>query len=264
MTFECITIEKHPGYAVVSIDRGDGINALSRQLMRELIAAAESFVDDLDTTAIVLRGTDKVFCAGADLKDKEGSSNRQGRLIERRHALKIGPDMCGAWERLEQMTICAIEGFCIGGGSALSLACDWRVAGESAHMRLPEIPLAMNMSWHSIPRLVRAVGPAKAKLYTVLGEKLYAPEALAWGMIDFITEDGGAQAKGIELAKKVAALPPISVRMSKESINMTANALNAATSFMDRDQFMLASSGSDYPEAVAAFLDKRPAKFTGG
>lgn len=264
MSYELLTIERHPGYAIVSIDRGDGINALSRQLMRELIAAADSFNDDLETTAIILRGTDTIFSAGADLKDPEGNTNRDGKLIERRHALKIGPDMCAAWERLEQITICAIEGFCIGGASALSLACDWRVAGESSHMRLPEIPLAMNMSWHTLPRLVRAVGPSRAKLYTVLGEKLGALQALEWGMIDFITDDGHSIDKAIELAEKVAALPPISVRMTKESINMTANALNAATTFMDRDQFMLSSSGTDFPEAVGAFLEKRKPTFNGG
>ncbi|MFT5580167.1 MAG: enoyl-CoA hydratase [Paraglaciecola psychrophila] len=264
MSFEFLTIEKHPGYAIVTIDRGDGINALSRQLMRELISAAESFVDDLNSTAIILRGTDTAFSSGADLKDPEGNTKQDGRLIERRHALKIGPDMCRAWEQLEQVTICAIEGFCIGGGSALALACDWRIAGRGAHMRLPEIPLAMNMSWHSIPRLVRAVGPSKAKLYTILGERLYAPEALGWGMIDFMTDDGKTLDKAVELAEKVAALPPISVRMSKESINMTANALNQATSFMDRDQFMLSSSGTDFPEAVSAFLEKRSPTFDGG
>lgn len=264
MSFEFLNIEKRTGYAVVTINRGDGINALSRQLMRELTAVAESFVDDLDTTAIILTGTEKVFSAGADLKDPEGNTNKSGRLIERRHALKIGPDMCAAWEQLEQVTICAIEGFCLGGGSALSLACDWRIAGQSSHMRLPEIPLAMNMSWHSIPRLVRAVGPSKAKLYTILGERLYASEALEWGMIDFMTDDGKALNKAIELAEKVADLPPISVRMSKESINMTANALNQATTFMDRDQFMLSSSGTDFPEAVNAFLEKRKPTFDGG
>jgi enoyl-CoA hydratase len=264
MSYQYLTIDKFDGYAIVSIDRGDGINALSRQLMRELIAAAESFADDLDTTAVILRGTDSVFSAGADLRDPEGNTSSKGKLIERRHALKIGPDLCDTWERMEQITICAIEGFCIGGGSALSLACDWRVAGASAYMRLPEIPLAMNMSWHSIPRLVRAVGPSRAKLYTVLGEKLTAPQALDWGMIDFMTSDGGSLDKAIELAVKVAALPPISVRMSKESINMAANALNQATTFMDRDQFMLSSSSSDFPEAVDAFLNKRDPKFDGG
>jgi enoyl-CoA hydratase len=264
MSFDFLTIEKHLGYAVVTIDRGDGINALSRKLMRELTTVAEDFVDDLETTAIILRGTNTIFSAGADLKDPEGNTNKGGALIARRHALKIGPDMCGAWERLEQITICAVEGFCIGGGSALAMACDWRIAGESAHMRLPEVPLAMNMSWHSVPRIVRAVGPSKAKLYTILGEKLGAPEALEWGMIDFMTKDGKALDKAIELAEKVAALPPISVRMSKESINMTANALNHATTFMDRDQFMLSSSSTDFPEAVDAFLNKRDPKFTGG
>jgi enoyl-CoA hydratase len=262
--YENLSVDKRDGYAIVRMDRGDGINAMSRQLMRELIAVADHFADDLDTTAIILIGTDKIFSAGADLKDPEGNTKKDGRLIERRHAMKIGPDMCRAWERLEQITICAIEGFCIGGGSAISLACDWRIAGEGAYIRLPEIPLSMNMSWHSIPRLVNAVGPSKAKLYTVLGEKLTAPDALAWGMVDFLTKDGKTIDKAIELAEKVAALPPISVRMSKESINMTANALNHTATYMDRDQFMHAATSTDFPEAIDAFLNKRKPEFTGG
>ena len=83
-------------------------------------------------------------------------------------------------------------------------------------------------------------------------------------MIDFMTEAGQSSSRALELAIKVAALPPLSVRMSKESINMAANALNQATTFMDRDQFMLATSGSDFPEAVDAFLKKREPKFDGG
>ena len=85
---------------------------------------------------------------------------RAAGLLERRHMTKIGPDLCDAWERVEQVTICAIEKYCIGGGVALAGACDFRVMGESATMRLPEIPLGMNMSWHcgAAPRLADRSG----------------------------------------------------------------------------------------------------------
>jgi enoyl-CoA hydratase/carnithine racemase len=256
-------IEKQGRVAIVRFDRGDRLNALSVAAMRELTEVARSFEDDIETTAIVLAGADTHFSAGADLTDPELQSRKDKGLMARRQALKVGPDMCDAWERLEQVTICAVEGFCIGGGSALAAACDIRVAGAGAYFRLPEIPLGMNMSWHSNPRLVNLMGPAKAKLFIILGEKLHAPEALDWGLVDYVVKDGDALVEARALAGKFADLPPLAVRMSKQSIDMAAKALNPAVTYMDRDQFALAATSKDQQEAVSAFLEKRKPKFTG-
>ena len=171
--------------------------------------------------------------------------------------------MCAAWEQLEQVTIMAVEGFCIGGGVALAAACDIRVAGRSAFFRLPEVPLGMNMSWHSNPRLVNLMGPARAKLFTILGEKLPAPQALEWGLVEEVAEDGGALDAAMVLAGRFAALPPVAVRMSKQSIDMAAKALNQAVTYVDRDQFALAATSKDQQEAISAFLEKRKPNFTG-
>lgn len=259
---EFTSIAREGRVAVVTFDRGDGLNALSVAAMKELTAAADSFEDDLEISAIVLTGTSKAFSAGADLKDP-ALAERPSGLLHRRHALKTGPNMCAAWERLEQVTIAAIEGFCIGGGTALIAACDIRVAGTSANFRLPEIPLGMNMSWHSNPRLVNLMGPAKTKLFTILGESLPAADALDWGLIEKIVEPGSARQAAIDLATRFGALPPVAVRMSKQSIDMAAKALNQATTYMDRDQFALAATSKDQAEAIAAFLEKRPPHFTG-
>ena len=116
------TIEKRGRVAVVRFDRGDKLNALSDAVMRELTEVARSFEDDLETSAIVLTGADKFFSAGADLTDSALVERNKKGLMARRHALKVGPDMCDAWERLEQITICAVEGFCIGGGSRRKLS----------------------------------------------------------------------------------------------------------------------------------------------
>ena len=171
--------------------------------------------------------------------------------------------MCDAWEHLEQVTICAVEGFCIGGGSALAASCDIRVAGRSAYFRLPEVPLGMNMSWHSNPRLVNLMGPARTKLFVILGEKLMAPEAFDWGLVEYVVDDGAALVQASNLAQKFADLPPVALRMSKQSIDMAAKALNSAVTFMDRDQFALAATSKDQQEAVSAFLEKRKPNFTG-
>lgn len=260
---EFTRVERKGRVAIVHFDRGDKLNALSNAAMRELTAVARSFEDDLETSAIVLTGTASHFSAGADLADPEIATRNEKGLLARRHAMKVGPDMCDAWERLEQVTICAVEGFCIGGGSALAAACDIRIAGKGAYFRLPEIPLGMNMSWHSNPRIVNLIGPARAKLFIILGEKLHAPQALDWGLVEEVVEDGRALAAALVLAQKFGDLPPLPVRMSKQSIDMAAKALNPAVTFMDRDQFALTATSRDQQEAVSAFLEKRKPKFTG-
>lgn len=257
-----VTIARRDGVAEVVFDRGDGRNALSRQAILELTEAARSFADDLETQAVILWGKG-AFTAGADLKDPAMDRRRASGLLERRHMVKIGPQLCEAWERVEQVTICAMEGYAIGGGVALAAACDFRILGRGGHMRLPEIPLGMNMSWQAVPRLVSLIGPARTKRFVIFGEKLGAEEALQWGLIDEIAEDGQVLARARVWAEKVAELPPNAVRMTKASVNATANALQHAASFMDFDQYALATTSEDYREAIKAFIEKRPPKFTG-
>lgn len=257
-----VTIARAGGVAEVVFDRGDGRNALSRQAILELTEAARNFADDLETQAIVLTGAG-AFTAGADLKDPAMDRRRASGLLERRHMVKIGPALCDAWEQVEQVTICAIERYAIGGGVALAAACDFRILGRTATLRLPEIPLGMNMSWHAVPRLVSLVGPARAKQFILYGENLAAAEALAWGLADQVVDDGGAREAARALAQKTAALPPNAVRMTKGAVNAAANALHHAATFMDLDQYALATTSEDYKEAIKAFLEKRPPKFTG-
>lgn len=257
-----VTIARDEAVATITMDRGDGRNALSRQLILEMTQAARSFADDLSVQAVIVTGKG-AFTAGADLKDPGLDRRRANGLMERRHMVRIGPELCEAWERVEQVTICAIEKYCIGGGAALAASCDFRVMGRSAHFRLPEIPLGMNMSWHAVPRLVSLIGPSRAKQFVIFGDKIEAEQALAWGLADEIVDDGAALAAAMRWASKIAALPPNAVRMSKVSVNQAANALHRATTFMDADQYALATTSEDYKEAIKAFLEKRDPKFTG-
>jgi enoyl-CoA hydratase len=257
-----VSIARDGAVATVTMDRGDGRNALSRQLILELTEAAKSFADDLQTQAVILTGKG-AFTAGADLKDPAMDRRKANGLLERRHMTKIGPDLCDAWEKVEQVTICAIEKYCIGGGAALAASCDFRIMGRSAHLRLPEIPLGMNMSWHAVPRLVSLIGPSRAKQFVIFGEKVEAEQAREWGLVDEIAPDGEALPAARRWAEKIAKLPPNAVRMSKQSVNAAANALHAATTFMDLDQYALATTSEDYREAIKAFAEKREPKFTG-
>jgi enoyl-CoA hydratase/carnithine racemase len=259
---EFVTIARDGAVATVTMDRGDGRNALSRQLILEMTEAARSFADDLQTQAVIVTGKG-AFTAGADLKDPAMDRRRAAGLLERRHMVRIGPDMCDAWEKMEQVTIAAIEKYCIGGGGALAASCDFRIMTRSSHMRLPEIPLGMNMSWHAVPRLVSLIGPSRTKQFVIFGERIEADQALSWGLADEIVDDGTALDAALRWASKVAKLPPNAVRMSKQGVNAAANALHHATTFMDLDQYALATTSEDYREAIKAFLEKREPKFTG-
>jgi enoyl-CoA hydratase/carnithine racemase len=259
---EFVTVVRDGAVATVTMDRGDGRNALSRQLILEMTETAKSFADDLETQAVIVT-SNGAFTAGADLKDPALDRRRAPGLLERRHMTRIGPDLCDAWEKVEQVTICAIEKYCIGGGGALVAACDFRIMAKGSHMRLPEIPLGMNMSWHAVPKLVSLIGPSRAKQFVIFGERVEADQALVWGLADEVVPDGEALAAARRWADKIIKLPPNAVRMSKQSVNAAANALHHATTFMDLDQYALATTSEDYREAIKAWLEKRAPKFTG-
>lgn len=259
---ESVELTREGAVAIVTLDRGDGRNALSLKVMQALIDAAHFLVADTESQVAILtsRGA---FTAGADLKDPDRAAIRSRSRLEQRQSLKLGPDMCAAWEALEQITIAAIEDYCIGGGVALAVACDHRIAGRNAFFRLPEIPLGMNMSWQTNPRTVALIGPSKAKQFTILGESCSAERAYDWGLVDEVTEPGAALAAAMTLAERYAKVPPIALRMTKQAINVAANPLGLATSYMDRDQFAYASTTSDQMEAIQAFLEKRDPDFKG-
>ena len=265
---EFLRVEKGLGpdgrIAVVGFDRGDGINALSPEAMRQLTEVARSFEEDVESSVVVLTGGAKAFSAGFDLKDPEGRARKDMDLGSLRRALKVGPRLTRAWHEMEQVTICAIEGFAIGGGVALAVALDFRVMADNAHLRVPEIALGMNMSWQSVPRMLHLIGPARTKQAVILAdERISAREAHDWGLVEEVAEPGKAFDVAMTLAEKVARQPPISVAMTKLTVNRLAHALDDLASHMDGDQFALASMTEDHTEGIAAFRERRKPKFRG-
>ena len=121
----------------------------------------------------------------------------------------------------------------------------------------------MNMSWQTLPRLTNLVGPARAKRIVLLAEMIDAATALQWGLVDWTASDGRVHSEAVGVARRVAAMPPLPVMMTKQSINAHATALNHAASHMDYDQFTLTTMTKDHLEGVAAFLEKRQPQYKG-
>lgn len=258
-----IKIEISDRIAVVRFDRGDRANALSADALRQLADAARGFHACPDISAVVLTGRVENFTLGADLKDPARARQRAEKLATRRVSLRAGPEMCEAIERIDALTIAAIEGWCVGGGAALAVACDLRVMAKSATIYVPEVARGMNMSWGAIPRITALVGPARAKRLAALCEKVDATTALAWGLADAVCDDGKSLERALELARHAAALPPTALKMVKRDVNVAALALSQATAHRDLEAFALMERSEDFAEGVSSFLDSRSPRFTG-
>lgn len=257
MDDEPLSLTLEPRLAVVRLNRPAVRNALSQALMQALTRCAHELAERTDIDVVLLTGDTTCFTAGADLKDARSWADESLPLVTRRHLAGLGYRMCKAWEELPQVTIVAIEGYAVGGGLALSVACDWRVLADDAWVSLPEIALGIPLTWGTIPRLVNLVGPARAKRLTILCERIGATEALAMGLVDRTAPPGQALAVARELAARTLAMPAAAVRMSKETANACATALNHAAGHMAHDQIALAAASDEARAARAAALKPR-------
>ncbi|MBN1571834.1 MAG: enoyl-CoA hydratase/isomerase family protein [Deltaproteobacteria bacterium] len=263
MNYKYLKVEEEGVLAVVRLYRHEKKNALSTDLIEELLVLAGEFDQRSDITTIILTGSNGFFSAGVDLTDPKIYEIFSAPISARRKMIDFGPKMCKAWESLDQITIGAIEGFCIGGGVSLVSSLDFRVMAESSYIRVPEISLGMNMSWATLPRLVHLVGPARAKEIVIFAERVYGKDAYDWGFAQRLCPDGKAINEAKKIAGKVSKMPPVPVMMTKQTINALTTALDRTASYMDTDQYILSIMTEDFKEGVAAFMEKRDPKFKG-
>jgi len=257
MSFQHLSLTVADRLATVQLARPEARNALSQALMRELLTAARELAERSDIDVVLLTGDERCFSAGADLRDASRWADEGTSLSERRELSALGYKLCKAWEELPQITIVAIEGYAVGGGLALALACDWRVLADDAFVSLPEIALGIPLTWGAIPRLVSLVGPARAKRLTILCERLPAAQALVMGLVDYLTPPGQALRKAHEVAAHTLSMPAAAVRMSKQTANAVATALYHAAGHMAHDQLALAAASDESRTARAAALKPR-------
>lgn len=261
--YETLRLEWIDRIAVVRLHRPDAKNAMSVAMMREMIDVGERLGADLSVGAVVLTGSAEVFSAGVDLRDAELASVFGLPLASRRRVLDAGPRLCRVWEELPQPTFAAIEGWCVGGGAAISMACDFRVVAQGATIRIPEIERGMNFSWGSLPRLVSLVGSARAKQWVMFAESIDAAAAMNSGFAQWNCPRGEAERVAIERARDLCARPLAAVMMTKQTINALGAAAKPVV-HMDTDQFALTLGSEDFREGVASFLEKRPPRFNQG
>ncbi len=245
------------GVAIVTIDRPEALNALDARVLADLAAVFQRLDADPACRVIVLTGAGtKAFAAGADIKAMASATPET-----------IGP--AGGFEHWATLAgvglplVAAVRGFALGGGCELALLCDLIVAGDDATFGQPEIKLGVIPGAGGTQRLTRAIGKARAMELILTGRSIDAREAERWGMVSRVVPAEEAVDRALELAGRIAAMPPLAVRSAKAAVNAAAELpLNEGLA-RERGLFFELFSTDDQREGMAAFAEKRPARWTG-
>jgi enoyl-CoA hydratase/carnithine racemase len=221
-------------------------NALNGAALEELEALCLRLQTDFAARVVVLGGRGPSFCAGADRDDPPGSRRmRRSEGVserERRHVAQLGRRACAAIAALEAVTIARLHGHVLGGGLALALACDLRVAAEGARLALPEVDLGVPLTWGATPRLIHEIGAARARELLLLGDAVGAERAERIGLVHRVVPESGLDGAVRELAERIAAKPEIAVHLTKTQLRAYAHrAALGDVSEADAD-WLLASS----------------------
>jgi len=217
VSYETITLERHGnGVATLTLNRPDKLNALSRTLHLEVQAACDELHEDFETRVVIVTGAGRAFSAGADIKEAPEPSAVND--LQLRYRAALGGRTCAALESLDQVTIAAVNGLCIGGAVVMAMSCDIRLAAESAWFSIPEVDLGWPLSWEGLPRLAREIGPSRALELTVTCDRFTAQQALEWGMVSYVVPDVELAAWATALAERIASKPPVPVALTKASV----------------------------------------------
>lgn len=261
MDFQHLKIVHRDDIASVMLNRPAALNALNTRLMSEIEYAARAFLDDEQTRVVVFMGEGAHFSAGADLKQPRAGGDAS--LLMRRRQTGLGARMIRAILEINQVTICAIQGAALGGAACIATACDFRIGSDDCYCGYPEVNLGINLMWHSLPLVVRLIGPARAKRMIMLGQHEPAAILKEWGFLDEVVPRDQLVDAAMAMAHRYAGQPPIATQMIKQSINAVSAAFDDAIMHMDTDQNILTTMTDDRNEGIKAFFEKRDPKFTG-
>jgi enoyl-CoA hydratase len=260
MTYQNILVERKERMAIITLNRPQVLNALSQATVDELDAAIEKLGADEGVRAIIITGAgDKAFAAGADIKELHdlSSANEAAEFIGRRHRFLF------KLARLSKPVIAALNGFTLGGGCELAMACDIRIAAETARLGQPEINVGMIPGTGGTQRMLRLVGPGMAKYLILTGDHISAQEALRIGLVEKVVPLETLMDEAKALATKLAAKPPKAIALAKQAIAMGMEAGLEESCAHEVALFGLVCATEDRLEGTSAFLEKRQPEFKG-
>jgi enoyl-CoA hydratase len=256
MSDQLVLVEREPAIAVVLLNRPKQLNALSDELMNELVAALRELDEDGEIRCIVLGGSERAFAAGADIEVLSRTTPYEAATSDR----------LARWDSIRKVgkpIVAAVSGFCLGGGCELAMLCDLIVASESAQFGQPEINLGLMPGAGGTQRLTRAVGKAVAMDVILSGRFLSAHEAHAAGVVSRVVAREAWLEESKRLARTIAEKSPLALRLAKEAVNRAFEGSLQLGVEYERQSFALALGTADAHEGMSAFLEKRKPEFKG-
>ena len=260
MTYSNLLLEQpEAGIYVLTVNRPKALNALNAETLDEIGTAVAHVAQDSAARALLVTGAgDKAFVAGADIAQMQVFEPAQAQAFSER-----GNRTFRALEMLPIPAVALVNGYALGGGCELAMACDWIIASERAMFGQPEVNLGVVAGFGGTQRLPRLVGRALAIDLLVTGRMLKADEALRVGLVNQVVAPERLRDKGLEIARTIAAKGPVAVRLSKQLVQrgQDLDLLNACQ--QEAYAFALCCATEDQKEGMKAFLEKRPARFIG-
>lgn len=259
MEYANLLLEKKDAVAVLTINRPKALNALNSDTLTELSSALDEVSQDAGVKAVILTGSgSKAFVAGADISQMKDFNSLQGRRFA-----QLGQAVFRKIELLPQPVIAAINGFALGGGCELSMACDIRLAAENAKFGQPEVTLGLTAGFGGTQRLPRLVGTGIAGELLFTGDIIDVQEAYRIGLVNKVYSSETLLEEALKLARRIAERAPAAVQLSKSAIQRGINLdLDSAQAY-EAEVFGLTCSTQDQKEGCSAFLEKRKPVFEG-
>ena len=259
MSYQNLLLESRDAVTVVTVNRPDKLNALNDRTMEELDAAFAAIAADRGVRGVILTGTgEKAFVAGADIGELATQSPVDGKERSIR-----GQKVLDRIENLGKPVVAAVNGFALGGGCELAMACHLRVAAEGARLGTPEVKLGIMCGYAGTQRLSRLVGKGRALEILLTGEMVDAAAALAIGLVNKVVPRDKLLAESEALLRKMLANGPVSLRFTLEAVNAGLEMPFDPAQYLEATLFGLICSTEDMKEGTKAFLEKRPPKFQG-
>ena len=257
-SYETITVEKEGRVAILTINRPDKLNALNSKVHVEGVAALDALRKDDGVGVVVLTGAgEKSFVAGADISEFEGKTPVTQRATFHERTLFNSIDT------FPKPIIAMVNGFCLGGGNELALACDLRICSENAKFSQPEIDLGIIPGGGGTQRLTRLVGEGRSMEMVLTGDMIHAESAHRFGLVNHVYPADELRAKTLELAAKIAEKAPIALQLAKEAVKFASRSNLDEGLRREVDLFAICFSTEDKQEGVSAFLEKRKPEFKG-
>ena len=259
VNFANLLYENQDGITVITMNRPKALNALNQETLDELNQVADMLAKDSTVQVVILTGSgDKAFVAGADIAQMQSMSAMEGRNFG-----KLGQAVFNKLENLPQPVIAAVNGFALGGGCELAMACDIRIASEKAKFGQPEVTLGITPGFAGTQRLPRLVGKGRAKQLLYTGDVIDAQEAYRIGLVNVVAPAEELMATAKVMAQKIQSRAAVAVQLCKAAVNEGLDTdLETGTAY-EAEVFGLCFATADQKEGMAAFTEKRKAQFTG-